>query len=479
MSFLNNIFILLIFLFSRINTSEKLVFVMTHFRHGARAPQNFYEDYLDYIKEKWTNPGELTGIGQRMHYLLGLRNRIRYIDEQHFLSETFNPHEILIYSSPFNRTIISVSSQLQGLYPQSIKKGEIVTEEQEPFSYPQVKVDYEKIEKEIENLGNNSLPNSMILAPVRMINNNERKITIYDIEPCTLKRDEIKKKHSETLESLINIVKNFTENYGEKLDIFYGKKETYNMNFLDNFCDAFIAGYTDRREMLEFKKTEIDPEQLINFCFEFQKLNFRDWIAGDEKHSLAHLEVSKLMKEFIHYMKERVQSDINKEDLDSKYEDYSKPKMMMVSAHDSTISMNEIFLMEAFGFDINFYKYPKFASQIAFEVTTENNDNPKTENDYYINYYFNDDLIFRKSMKEFIDKVTPLIWSDQQINDFCGFDNDSNKENNNINNILLIIFISLTVIFLSSTVILSIKLFKNKNIVNVSGKNSLLTSNTE
>ena len=127
MSFLNNIFISLIFLFSRINTSEKLVFVMTHFRHGARAPQNFYEDYLDYIKEKWTNPGELTGIGQRMHYLLGLRNRIRYIDEQHFLSETFNPHEILIYSSPFNRTILSVSSQLQGLYPQSIKKGEIVT----------------------------------------------------------------------------------------------------------------------------------------------------------------------------------------------------------------------------------------------------------------------------------------------------------------------------------------------------------------
>jgi hypothetical protein len=129
-----------------------------------------------------------------MHYLLGLRNRIRYIDEKKFLNETFNPHEILIYSSPFNRTINSVSSQLQGLYPQSIKKGEIIRDDQEPYARPQVNINYTKIDEEKEKLGNNALPNSMIIAPVRMINNNERKITIYDIEPCTFKRDEIKKR---------------------------------------------------------------------------------------------------------------------------------------------------------------------------------------------------------------------------------------------------------------------------------------------
>ena len=87
---------------------------------------------------------------------------------------------------------------------------------------------------------------------------------------------------------------------------------------------------------------------------------------------LAHVEVSKLMKEFIHYMLERVDADIRREDIDSKYEDYSRPKMMMVSAHDSTVSMNEIFLMEAFGDNIkDLYKLPKFATQIAFEITTD------------------------------------------------------------------------------------------------------------
>ena len=75
-----------------------------------------------------------------MHYLLGIRNRIRYITNETFLSNKFDPHEILIYSSPFNRTIISVSSQLQGLYPQFIKEGEKLTKDEEKMSLPQVDV---------------------------------------------------------------------------------------------------------------------------------------------------------------------------------------------------------------------------------------------------------------------------------------------------------------------------------------------------
>ena len=54
-------------------SEDKLVFVLTHFRHGARAPQYYYDldNHLDYVFEKWERPGELTGVGQRMHYLLG------------------------------------------------------------------------------------------------------------------------------------------------------------------------------------------------------------------------------------------------------------------------------------------------------------------------------------------------------------------------------------------------------------------------
>ena len=193
---------------------------------------------------------------------------------------------------------------------------------------------------------------------------------------------------------------------------------------------------------------------------------------------LAHVEVSKLMKEFIHYMLERVDADIRREDIDSKYEDYSRPKMMMVSAHDSTVSMNEIFLMEAFGDNIkDLYKLPKFATQISFEITTDDSKEERTRDDYYINYYFNDEIIFTKKIQEFIDKVTPHIWSDKQIDDFCGF--QRTKSEYNTQTTLLILFISLTVIFFTSTLILSIKLVKDKRSSDNTKKIPLLPKNTE
>lgn len=182
--------ILLIYLLSISKTNlneDKLIFVMTHFRHGARAPSKISNKNLDLLGEYWTNPGELTGIGQRMYYLLGIRNRIRYIDELGFLSDKIDQHEILIYSTNVNRNLVCILSQLQGLYPQSAKKGEALTKEQEEVSYFQVNVNNSKINEEIKKLNINALPYSMTLAPIRMINMNERKVRLLDLEGCTKK----------------------------------------------------------------------------------------------------------------------------------------------------------------------------------------------------------------------------------------------------------------------------------------------------
>ena len=61
--------------------NDKLIFVMLHFRHGARAPTSIGETIIDKIGEYLENEGALTGVGERMHYLLGLRNRLRYIKD--------------------------------------------------------------------------------------------------------------------------------------------------------------------------------------------------------------------------------------------------------------------------------------------------------------------------------------------------------------------------------------------------------------
>ena len=116
---------------------------------------------------------------------------------------------------------------------------------------------------------------------------------------------------------------------------------------------------------------------------------------------------------------------------------------------------------------------------MAFEVTRKENGPKKDYSDYIIHYIFNDEIIYNISVKDFIEKVEPHIWTSNQINDFCGFDevNDDDEDINKFNNstdsnsqnkkkdkakkvykILMIIFIILSVILLASTIFLALKL---------------------
>ena len=491
MKILFNILIIILFSFAFSENDDKLIFVVTHFRHGSRAPQSINDNYLDLLKEKWTNPGELTGMGQRMHYILGLRNRKRYVDDKKFLSPSFNPHQILIYSSSFNRTLISVSSQLQGLYPQSSQQGETLRDEQIQKAYPQV--DCSDIEDQINQLGNSSLPDYMMLAPIRMINHNERKIIIFDIQGCTEEREEVKKKNRESLQILKDFVNKFNEQYGSILNNFLqDSSKKYEMPDIDKICDAFISSVIDVRELTEFKNTGINFTEFEEICYEYNGLNYYYHYAGDEEKVLPHIETSKLMAEFIYYMKKRVDADINDENIDEKYKDYSRSKMLMLSGHDSTLSSHEVFLIDALGLNFSYYRFPKFAAQMVFEITRKNEGPKSRYSDYIVHYYFNDEEIYNITLDNFISKIEPHIWSDKQINEFCGFDDENMEEINNstYNNyfrikknnnaekaykILMIIFIVLSAILLASTLVLAKKLSNQKiypaqNLVNSTTK---------
>ena len=429
MSFIN---ILLLSLISLTISDERLVFLTTHFRHGARAPRGYIDEkeLLDYALEKWDNPGELTGMGQRMHYILGLRNREKYIIQKKFLSEKFDPHEILIYSTSFNRTLLSAASQLQGLYPIKDQCGEkLDTPRKIEKAIPRVNVS-ENITAHIKSLGDQALPNYMTLAPVRMISPIERKIRIYTLPKCSFRRKEWREKNYNNLKSLQDIVKQFESKYLQKLKKSYDKyKKTYDIYFIDNFCDSIIAGYTEGKNLSVLKDAGINEEDMTSYCYNFRALSFRDWISGDENRTLATMEVSKFMRDFIHYMKQRVEIDRKNEDekIKANKGDYSKPKMMMISGHDSTISTLEMFLAKVFWNNnaTDFYRYPDFAAQVTLEVTIDNTisrDQIK-DSDYKIKYYFDDVLVLNKTMDEFIKEVEPALWTDEYIDEYCKFNN--------------------------------------------------------
>ena len=495
---MNIAFIILVYLlyFSTSDEDDRLVFLYTHFRHGARAPMDIKDDFTDLLGEKWNNPGELTGIGQRMHYLLGLRNRIRYIEKEKFLSEKFDPHEILIYSSNLNRTMLSAASQLQGLYPQSSKKGETLTDAQEKVAVPPVDIECEEINKEIKDLNKAALPYQMTLAPVRMVNDNDKKMNVYDLKDCTEERDNIKKENRETIPYLMNFTKEFNEKYGTTLkEYMKTQKDEYNLLDIDEFCDAFLSSYTDQRELNSFKKTNITFEEMNDYCYEYFRVTYLYHFHGDKDKLLAHIDSSKLMSELMFHMKRRLDSDITIENEDENYKDYSYPKWLMISGHDSTTSADEIFLLNALDLNITeLYIFPRYAAQLALEVRTKKEPSKaKDYSDYYVVGYFNDKQLFNTTADNFINKVEKEIWSQDKIDDFCGFEgansnakNNSDSPNSNENNstdkdpdniddsnkkskkdkaktaykVLMSVFICLSALLLASTICLAYKLSK-------------------
>ena len=256
------------------------------------------------------------------------------------------------------------------------------------------------------------------------------------------------------------MLEKFDKNYNQPLNKFYGTNEIkYDQNFISNFCDSFLAGYTEGKKFEKIIELGLNKEELLNICIEYTVINYRDLTAGDKERAIPTLEVSKLMQEFIYYMKKRIDADINKEDIEKKLEDFSKPKMLMISAHDYTVSMWEMFLIKVFlNNDDSKFIFPKFAAQLAFEVITINNtdsSNKKNYSNYTVKCYFNDDLLFSSKVDEFINLVESNIYNDDKINEFC-------KEISNYL-YLMIVFITITGLLIILMIILIIKAKKSKN----------------
>ena len=221
-------------------------------------------------------------------------------------------------------------------------------------------------------------------------------------------------------------------------------------------------------------KTNLNFTELKYDCLEYFRFLYLYGYHGDKEKTLAHVDSSKLMREIIYYMKRRLDSHITEEDEDANYKDYSYPRMLMISGHDSTVSADFIFLINALDLDEEkIYTFPQFSSQLALEVRTNKTiTKNSTYKDYYVIGYFDNNKIFEVNAYDFINKVEGYIWSDEKINEFCGFDKTINTITNNNQNenksdnvktsykILMSIFICLSSIFLASTIFLSYKLFK-------------------
>ena len=134
------------------------------------------------------------------------------------------------------------------------------------------------------------------------------------------------------------------------------------------------------------------------------------------------------MELLVNYAKLRIDEDIkNISDNNG-----SSKKMLIVSGHDSTISAQEIFIINSLGKNLEFYRYPTFASQLTFEITRKDDKKSKRNySDYFINYYFNEELLLNMTLSEFLDKMEPNI---RTSDDNSNGNNNATQENNTNNN---------------------------------------------
>ena len=255
-----------------------------------------------------------------------------------------------------------------------------------------------------------------------------------------------------------------------------------------------------------------------DYCYEYFRVTYLYQFHGDKDKLLAHIDSSKLMSELMFHMKRRLDADMTIENEDENFKDYSYPKWLMISGHDSTTSADEIFLLNALGLNITeLYIFRRYAAQLALEVRTNKEiAKAKDYSDYYVIGYFNDKQLFNTTVDNFINKVEKKIWSEEEIDDFCGFegassnkknssDSSNSKESNSNNSdiidcsdkknkkdkaktaykVLMIIFICLAALLLATTICLAYKLSKrnpapmdpNFNANNINNTNISLEKN--
>lgn len=93
---------------------QHVIFAIDIIRHGDRTPVIEIPNHPHHWKE---GLGELTPLGMRQVFNLGVDARKKYVEEEHLLPVSYQADTIYIRSTDFNRTLMSAQSFLYGLYP--------------------------------------------------------------------------------------------------------------------------------------------------------------------------------------------------------------------------------------------------------------------------------------------------------------------------------------------------------------------------
>ena len=452
-----SLFFILFIIFPHIILTEEIIFAWQMHRHGARAPYNGIINYSDIYKEHWIEKQELTDVGKRMLYLLGVSVRKRYIDKYHLLNETYSPQEILVRSTDVNRTIESVESLLQGLYPQGtgpslkdkIAKNKII-------AFPPNKLYNDKFDEIITkydlNKDNNyyALPNKMNIMPIHLFYKPAHEFELYSSDICPGHK-EINKAQTNRKE-----IKEFGEklttsfpNVFETLEGTKNKTILYDYWSLYKYADAYISDSRDQRNLNilreQFDFTESKFDLLKNYSREYLKMDYFDTNYPKDHPEISTMALSYTFHSIINWM-ENAKTNYGKNKNYIKY--------VLYSAHDSSVGALEDFMENYFNIKA---EYSEFAESRFFELY-------KDDKDVYKVRYLRGDASTKIDIKfdEFKNKINEVTWSDEKVNEYCQFTKEDKKsKSTSIFYIVMICLAGVNALFLIILIILYAKKSKS------------------
>ena len=428
MALKNLIFIFSLFFFKIISQpiKDQLRWTFELINHGARSPHKGLDsDFKDFSNHTWIGKNELTGVGLRQSFLIGYRDNLRYIEEKELISKEYDPREMLVYASENNRTLMSANSLLHGLYPPGT--GPTIDPSLVERAVPPVDSStYQEEKDRLDNCNYTALPDRMNLIPVH-INFDHQFFTQYETsKKCPgLKSYEEKNKKRE---EIVNFLKQMNQKYKNLELIFPEKKnpslEDYELAY--TFFDTMYCLYYDAAEefdnILSILEMTGQEQEVINDCKHFLFYNTVGSGIDNDKEFINYL-VSPLFQKLLSFMDLVIEKDSNGE-ID--YRGYDLPKYYIISAVANTCGSFMAFMHKYFNTTIEF---ADFATNIHIELYLEEKENGTiSENDYRIEYFFNDAFLLSIPYIEFKNKIKKELYNTTEITDFCNKKDENGKD---------------------------------------------------
>jgi len=423
-------------LFYLIDTKEddnlELIFVYQHIRHGGRGPSSSYNSLfkngVDEFRVSWEGEGdgELTLVGRRQHYDIGVRNRHKYGKGKNGLGlidfSNYNPEEVLFHVTDYNRTHQSINSELIGMFQPGLLK--TLTQTQVDESYPPNNKVWVEKQKKNESLYADIIEEIKSLGNKTLVDN----IPVFNVHPFVANRTfnletnckNLSKIREESLKGKEELLYGYFLQHKEKLKEFF-KFENYSyftdIRMMNSIADHYISDYYNDKDLSAFhKETGIDLDEFMEKSGKF----YHDWMYNFYcSNTTCSMEASRLMEDLLGYMERRIQNHPKTT--------YKAPKLVIDCGHDTTVAPMQMFMYETWEHKPEYgvkTQYCGFACNIYFELYKAKNESSK----YYVNYYIDDELIHKFDYKEFNETVRAHIFSQDNITEYCRIDEESEEE---------------------------------------------------